>query len=124
MSRRGLFLVVLAALITVAANLLMRGGVLRSGGLKLSADTFLSQLLKMAAQPLFLIGAFLYAVSAVIWFSVISTEQLNLAYPILVSLTFILVTAGSSIFYQESVSLLKLSGIALMLAGIWIVARK
>jgi multidrug transporter EmrE-like cation transporter len=124
MSRRGLILVLMAGLTTVAANLLMRGSVLRSGGVRLSAATLVPQLIRVGSQPLFLLGAALYALSAVIWFSVISTEQLNLAYPILVSVTFILVTAGSRVFYAESISVAKVCGLLLMLLGIWIVAKK
>jgi len=55
----------------------------------------------LGKQPLFLSGVFLYGLSALIWFSVISSEQLSTAYPILVSMTFILVTAGSVVFFHE-----------------------
>lgn len=124
MTERGIFLVALAALTTVAGNLLMRAGVLRSGGLKLSTATLLPQMFGLARQPMFMAGVILYGVSAIIWFSVISTEELSTAYPILVSMTFILVTAGSVAFFSESVSLVKAVGIMIILAGIWIVARK
>jgi|ERR1039458_5519578 multidrug transporter EmrE-like cation transporter len=124
MSLRGISLVGLAALATVAGNLLMRAGVTQSGGLRLSTETLLPQLLGLAKQPMFLLGAFLYGLSALIWFSIISTEQLSTAYPILVSMTFILVTAGSVLFFQERVSLAKVFGIACILAGIWVVVRK
>jgi len=118
-----MFLVGLAALVTVAGNLLMRAGVVKSGGFKLAAGALVPQLVGLARQPLFFTGAVLYVVSALIWFSVISTEQLSTAYPILVSLTFLLVTAGSVVFFAESVSLFKAFGIAIMLTGIWIVAK-
>jgi len=124
MSFRGISLVALAALTTVAGNLLMRGGVLRSGGLKLATSTLLPQLLGLALQPLFATGALLYGMSAIIWFSVISTEQLSTAYPVLVSMTFVMVTAGSVLFFAERVSAVKGAGILLILAGIWIVASK
>lgn len=124
MTSRGLSLTVLAALMTVAANLLMRGGVVRAGGLKLAGATLLPQLLRMAREPMFVAGAILYALSAIVWFSIISTEQLSTAYPVLVSITFLLVTAGSVLFYQETLSLVKGCGIVLMLTGIWIVATR
>jgi multidrug transporter EmrE-like cation transporter len=124
MTLRGLFLVALAALTTVAGNLLMRAGVLHAGGLKLSGSGLLPQLLGLAKQPMFLSGVVLYGLSALIWFSVISSEQLSTAYPILVSMTFILVTAGSVAFFHEGVSLFKAVGILIILAGIWIVAQK
>jgi multidrug transporter EmrE-like cation transporter len=124
MSPRGIYLVTLAALTTVAANLLMRGSVLRSGGLKLSTETLVPQLFHLAAQPMFVAGAFLYGLSAIIWFSVISTEPLSTAYPVLVSMTFVMVTAGSVLFFAERVSAAKGAGILIILAGIWIVASR
>ena len=124
MTARGLALIAAAALTTVAGNFLMRGGVLRSGGLKLAAGTLLPQLVNMAREPMFLSGAVLYVISALIWFSIVSTEQLSTAYPLLISMTFLLVTAGSVFFFGEGISAGKLGGIALILAGIWIMARQ
>ena len=124
MTSRGLFLVAAAALTTVIGNLLMRTGVMRAGGLRIATDTILLQLISLAKQPAFAMGAFLYVLSAVIWFSVISTEPLSTAYPILVSMTFVLVTAGSVYFFDERLSLVKVLGILWILGGIWFVARK
>jgi multidrug transporter EmrE-like cation transporter len=124
MTSRGLFLVAAAALTTVVGNLLMRTGVMRAGGLRISTDTILLQLFSLAKQPAFATGAFLYVLSAIIWFSVISTEPLSTAYPVLVSMTFILVTAGSVYFFDERLSMVKVLGILWILGGIWIVARK
>src|SRR5262245_4903852 len=115
MTLRGLSLVFLAAILTVTGNLMMRGGVVRSGGLKLAAQSVIPQLLRMGRDPLFVGGVIFYGVSAVVWFSIISTEQLSTAYPVLVSMTFLLVTAGSVFFYQENLSFGKLMGIALIL---------
>lgn len=123
MTSRGLVLVALAAITTVAGNLLMRAGVVNAGGLKLG-NSIVPQLFALAKEPLFLLGVFLYGLSAIIWFSVISSEQLSTAYPILVSITFILVTAGSVVFFHEGVSLFKAAGIMIILTGIWIVAQK
>ena len=124
MTSRGLLLTFTAALLTVGANLMMRSGVLRAGGLKLAGGTVFLQLLRMAREPMFLLGAVFYILSALVWFSVISTEQLSTAYPILVSLTFLLVTAGSVCFFHEAVSAAKAAGVVIILGGIWIVATR
>jgi len=119
MTSTGLLLVVLSALFTVSANLLMRGGVLRAGGFSLS----LASALSLCRQPLFLAGFILYGVAALIWFRVLSVENLSTSYPLLVSLTFILVTLGAIFFFKEPVSTQKLVGIAVIVAGIVLVAR-
>lgn len=119
MTSTGLLLVILSALFTVSANLLMRGGVLRAGGFSLS----LASALSLGRQPLFLAGFILYGVAALIWFRVLSVENLSTSYPLLVSLTFILVTLGAVFFFKEPVSTQKLIGIAVIVAGIVLVAR-
>jgi multidrug transporter EmrE-like cation transporter len=123
MTTRGLGLVVLSALLTVVSNLMLRGGVTRAGGLALSLNTLAGDLLKLAAQPLFITGLVMYGTAALVWFSVLSTENLNTSYPLLVSLTFILVTFGATMFYREPISWQKVLGIGVILTGIILIAR-
>ena len=119
MTGAGLLLVILSALFTVSANLMMRGGVLRAGGFSLS----LASALSLGRQPLFVGGVILYGVAALIWFRVLSVENLSTSYPLLVSLTFVLVTLGAIFIFREPVSSQKLIGIAVIVAGIILVAR-
>jgi multidrug transporter EmrE-like cation transporter len=122
-TERGLLLVGLSALLTVASNLMLRGGVTRAGGFALSPVSLVSDLLRLARQPLFVAGLALYATAALVWFRVISTENLNSSYPLLVSLTFVLVTLGAAVFFREPVSWQKVLGLGVILAGIVLVAR-
>jgi len=123
MSKHGLLLVGLSALLTVASNLMLRGGVTRAGGFALSPASLISDLLRLAHQPLFIAGLVLYATAALVWFRVISTENLSSSYPLLVSLTFVLVTLGATVFFREPVSWQKVLGLGVILAGIVLVAR-
>jgi multidrug transporter EmrE-like cation transporter len=123
MSKHGLLLVGLSALLTVASNLMLRDGVIRAGGFGLSLRTLVNDLLRLARQPLFVAGLVLYATAALVWFRVISTEDLSSSYPLLVSLTFVLVTLGATVFFREPVSWQKVLGLGVILAGIVLVAR-
>lgn len=123
MTSRGLLLLILSALCTVAANLLLRGGILRAGGFALSLDRFKGQSLGLAQQPMFVSGFLLYGVAALIWFRVLSTEDLTLSYPLLVSLTFILVTLGAAYFFHEQLSWRKVLGISIILVGFLLTIR-
>jgi multidrug transporter EmrE-like cation transporter len=123
MSPQGLTLVVISSLCTVAANLLMRGGIIRAGGFTLSWTLFRNQITHLCRQPMFVTGVVLYGVAAVVWFRVLSTENLSAGYPLLVSLTFILVTVGAVVFFHEQVSWQKLMGLGVILIGIVLVAR-
>jgi multidrug transporter EmrE-like cation transporter len=123
MSTRGLVLLLLTCVCSVSGNLLLRSSVLAAGGFSLSSGHPLSQLLKFAYDPKFVCGFFLYGLATLLWFSVISMENLSTCYPMLVSITFVLVTFGSVFFFGEHVSAWKLMGMGVILAGIVAVAR-
>lgn len=114
-------LVVLTALMTVAGNLLMREGVVRAGGFSLALTALVASLRNLALQPLFLAGFGLYGAASLVWFAIVSTENLNTAYPLLISLTFILVTLGATVLFHESMSWQKAAGLAMLLVGIALV---
>ena len=123
MSSTGFVLVLVTAAMTMAANLMLRAGIDAAGGFAPGgAFDLLSAVLKLFLQPLFTIGFALYFIASVVWFRVVATEPLSVAYPILVSLTFTLVSAGAVLFFKESVSLQKVVGLAAILAGIAIIS--
>jgi multidrug transporter EmrE-like cation transporter len=123
MSERGMLFVGLSALLTVASNLMLREGVKQAGGFGLSLGRLASDLLRLARQPLLVVGLALYAAAALVWFRVISTEKLNSCYPVLVGLTFVLVTLGATVFFHESISWQKALGLGLILTGVLLVSR-
>ncbi len=123
MTPREWWLVIFSSLCTVVANLLMRGGILRTGSFTLSLSSFLTQIFSLVRQPLFVLGAVFYAVAALLWFDVLSRENLSTSYPLLVSLTFVLVTMGAMVFFHERISWQKIVGLGIILAGIILVAR-
>lgn len=123
MSLTGFFLVLFTAGLTMIANLMLRAGIDAAGGFVLGGATeILRALLKLFMQPLFSIGVAVYFLARVVWFRVVATEPLSLAYPLLVSLTFTLVTAGAVVYFSEPLSLRKAAGLAVILAGIAIIS--
>jgi len=116
-------LVLSSALLQSAANLLMRGGVRRIDAFSLAPDRIAGSLFSLGTEPLFVSGAVFYVVSALIWFRVISLEDLTTAYPILIGVSFVAVSVGAVAFYDERVSVLKVLGMAAILIGVALVAR-
>jgi len=123
MSVRGLSLVFLSALLTVAANLMLRAGVEKAGGFAARLQSLSDDIARLAAQPLFDGGVLLYAVASLVWFHVLSTEPLSVAYPLLVSLTFVFVTLGAILIFDESLTAPKCVGMLIILIGITILSR-
>ena len=122
MTIRGLSLVIISAILTVAANLMLRAGVNKAGGFPAHLQSSFSAIIKLIAQPLFDLGVFLYALASLIWFHVISTESLSFAYPLWVSLTFVFVTLGAIFIFHETLNMTKLVGIIIILIGIIILS--
>jgi multidrug transporter EmrE-like cation transporter len=122
-SLTGLLLVLLTAALTMAANLLLRAGIDGAGGFSVATVAgVLHALVRLFLQPLFSIGFVLYFLASVVWFRVVATEPLSLAYPVLVSCTFTLVTAGAVIFFGEPLTRRQIMGLAVILAGIVLVS--
>ena len=123
MSPRGLGLVVLSAALTMAANLLIRAGIDGAGGFAVGSPAeAIAALVRLFAQVRFVAGFALYFLASVVWFRVVATEPLSVAYPILVSCTFVLVTAGAVILFREPIGLRKVLGLIVILTGIVLVS--
>jgi multidrug transporter EmrE-like cation transporter len=107
----------------MAANLLLRAGIDAAGGFSLGGLTAaVLALVKLFKQPRFVVGFGLYFLASVVWFRVVATEPLSVAYPLLVSCTFILVTAGAAMAFREPVTLRQILGLAVILLGIAMVS--
>lgn len=123
MSPLGWVLVLMAAGIAVAANLLLRAGVDRAGGFAVNLGHVHLGLLALARQPLFDLGLVLYVLTTLIWFRVLSTEPLSVAYPVMTSATFLFVTIGAVVLFREPLNAGKILGLLVILAGILMVSR-
>jgi multidrug transporter EmrE-like cation transporter len=123
MTMIGWWLVLLSAGLQVTGTLLLRSGVDRAGGFAESLAEVPNGLLRLASQPIFDLGFILYGLAALVWFRVLATQPLSTAYPLLVSLTFMFVTLGATILFQESITSYKLIGLGVVLVGILIISR-
>lgn len=125
MSSTGLILLVLTAVMTMGANLMLRAGIDSAGGFRLDGPMQIVQgVVNLFLQPVFVIGFIAYFLASLVWFRVVATEQLSVAYPLLVSLTFTLVTAGAVIIFHEPLTLRKVVGLAAILGGIAIISME
>jgi len=107
----------------VTANILLKKGVLAAGGISGQKSHLLSEIIKVASNPLILIGLSLYGLSFLIWLRVLTFNDLSRSYPIFATIVFLMTTLGSLIFLKENISLFRIVGMIIMLAGIYIVAR-
>jgi len=74
-------------------------------------------------QPAFVGGFLLSGIAALMWFRILATQKLSTCYPLFVSLTYTLLTLGAFYFLHEKISIQKIVGLLIIIAGITTVAR-
>lgn len=82
----------------------------------------LVDLAALLSNPCFILAIALYAGTTVLWVWVLREADLSRVYPF-VSLSFVLVPAAGVVFFGEKATLGLVIGIALILAGVFIIAR-
>ena len=115
--------VALCAATTAAANLLLRYGLQQVGGFVLREGDVMALILRLAGSCGFVGGLILYGLSAMLWFRILSFGEVSSCYPILVGLTFVMVTSGGMFLFSESFGGMKILGAATILAGIILIAK-
>ena len=100
------------------AQLLLKAGVRPLGVLTLSWDSLLPALLRW---PI-LAGLACYVISVALWMVALSRVDVSLAYPML-SLGYVLNAALAWWLFGETLGLPQMAGIALILSGVWLLAR-
>lgn len=102
---------------TVVSQVLFKYGVKSLQGLGVSAYS-----LTTLINPFILGGLFFSVLSIVAWMVALSRLNLSTAYPFM-SLTFPLVLICSIFFFNEPVSLMRWTGVALIMAGLFVIGR-
>lgn len=115
--------VVLAAGLSATGNLIIKNAAKAMGGLNLGGSHLVQSLFHLFTNPGIVVGLALYLVGFVLWAKVLSMVDISSAYPIFISLAFVIVVVGSRIFFNESLNLMKLLGIVLIAFGIIVVSR-
>lgn len=116
-------LLLISVTFNVTANILLKTAVVKTGGVSAEATQILTNIAKVAFSPYLIIGLTLYGLSFLIWLRVLTFNDLSRSYPIFATIVFLFTTIGSIKFLNEDVSLMRIAGIAIMLVGIFIVAR-
>ena len=115
--------VLAAGLLSSTGNLIIKGAIKAMGGLNLGGGNLVATLVHLFTNPGIVIGLALYLVGFVLWARVLSMTDISTAYPIFISLAFIVVVVGSRILFGESLGMLKVLGIVIIALGIFVVSR-
>ena len=122
MSLASFGLVSVAVLLGVAAQLLLKAGTNAVGRFAFSLDNALPVGLQLALEPRILGGTGCYALSLVLWVMALSRTEVSVMYP-MVSLGFALNALLAWWLLGEALSAQRIAGIAVIMVGVWLVAR-
>lgn len=115
---RAIGLVLLSVAFGAVGQLVLKAGMNSLGKLQFSPEA----LLAMATSPLLLVGITIFCVSTLLWLLALSRADLSFAYPFL-SLTYIAVLIGGAVLFHEQITVDRVLGFLIIVAGVWIVAR-
>jgi multidrug transporter EmrE-like cation transporter len=115
-------LVSVAVLLGVAAQLLLKAGTNAVGRFAFSLDNALPVGLQLALEPRILAGTGCYALSLVLWVMALSRTEVSVMYP-MVSIGFALNALLAWWLLGEALSVQRVAGIAVIMVGVWLVAR-
>ncbi len=109
--------------LNAAAQLLLKAATLRTGVLVSDSGQVMwsaaTELLR--SHPLWL-GLMCYGISVLTWLGALSRVPVSIAYPML-SIGYVVNVAAAALLFGEAVSIAKLSGIGLIVAGVFILSR-
>ncbi|WP_042879060.1 EamA family transporter [Cupriavidus necator] len=109
-------------LLNAAAQLLLKAGVNAVGAITLDRGTLLLTALRVLTQWPVLAGLTLYVVSVGVWIVGLSRVDVSIAYPML-SLGYVVNAVAAWYLFGEMIGPLRVVGILLILAGVFLIAR-
>jgi multidrug transporter EmrE-like cation transporter len=115
-------LVLTGVLLNAAAQLLLKAGTNAIGHFDFTLANAVPIGLRVALEPHILGGLGCYVVSVAVWIMALSRVEVSIAYPML-SLGYVVSAAAAWALFGESVNALRLTGIAVIIVGVVLVAR-
>jgi multidrug transporter EmrE-like cation transporter len=106
--------------LAVAGQLLMKKGMRAFGTFPVSQ--LLTRVIPMFLNPWVFIGFVCFGLSSIFWLVVLSRLPLSLVYP-MVSVAYVVVALLSMVFFRENVTLVRWSGIAVIILGVILISR-
>ncbi len=115
-------LILLGVLLNAAAQLCLKEGMRRIGHFEFVWANAVPIGLQVAGNIFVLGGLFLYVVSVAVWLLVLSRVEVSFAYPLL-SVGYIVNAVAGYYLFQENLSPARVSGILIIVVGVYLVMK-
>ncbi|MFH1428895.1 MAG: hypothetical protein ABIH39_04030 [Candidatus Margulisiibacteriota bacterium] len=119
---KSVVMVLVPILIGVVGQLFLKHGMMQIGTFAITTTALLATFIKVITNISVMFGFFLYGMSALLWLIVLSRMDLSFAYPLL-SVGYILVLIFSWLFFKETVSIVRWSGVLVICFGVYLISR-
>lgn len=119
---RYLPLIVLGVLLNAAAQLALKQGMRNIGYFDFRLSVSSRVFFAIATNPYILTGLGCYMVSVAVWLLVLSRVEVSYAYPLL-SIGYIVTAVAGWFLFNESMGLMRWSGIIVICLGVWLITR-
>ncbi len=115
-------LLIICVIITPVGNLLLKSGMNECGSIAEAEGGVVQYYGNVFTKWQILLGGVVYIMSALMWMAVLGMMDITAAYPIFISGAFLIVTVAAAILFGEHLSVVRVIGIAIVIAGIFIVS--
>ena len=122
MTAAAFLLLLCGVVLNAIAQVLLKAGTNATGVLGGTGAGWAATAGAMATQPYFWLGTACYGVSVIVWILGLSRVPVSIAYPIL-SIGYVINAMAAWALFGEQVGVLRWTGIAFILIGVWLVAR-
>jgi len=122
MSVISFLLVLLGVLLNATAQLLLKAGTNAVGQFAFSRENILPIGWRIATEPHIVGGLSCYVISVVVWIMALSRTEVSIAYPML-SIGYVVNAIAAWYFFGEAVTMMRLTGIGIIILGVCIVAK-
>jgi small multidrug resistance pump len=120
MSLPEIIVLVCAIVFNAAANILLKLGMKNAGSL---AGLGIVRMVTIAVTNVYVwLGLASFGIAFILYSVVLSRMKLSIAYPIMTSCGYVIVVGAALLLFGEQLSLMKIGGIALIVAGIWVIS--
>jgi drug/metabolite transporter (DMT)-like permease len=115
-------LILLCVLLNTTAQILLKVGAEKINHVSINFTNFMTTVWQIAISPTIMLGLTLYVLSVAFWIYVLAKTPVSIAYPI-ASLGYITSAIAAYYFLGENLNILRISGILVILFGVFLVAR-
>jgi drug/metabolite transporter (DMT)-like permease len=119
---RNILLILVSVCLNAAAQVLMRTGMLKIGEIGVSVQALFKALPGIVSNGFLWLSIGCYGVSILLWMVVLSRVEVSFAYPFL-SIGYIVSAVVGYFFLGESLTPLRIAGITVICAGVFLIAR-